>query len=63
MRYACRAAVCVWSVQAIAEWKYREVCEDFVDVGSCGIGFSLWIFVLARPKPHRLKPMPQKALP
>jgi hypothetical protein len=34
----------------------------FIDWSSvfCGIGFSLWVLVLASFNPHRLKPMPQK---
>src|ERR1700733_10270424 len=29
--------------------------------GSCGAGFSLWGFILARPKTRRLKPAPLSA--
>jgi len=33
---------------------FRAQCES----DSCGAGFSLWGFVLARTKPHRLEPAP-----
>jgi hypothetical protein len=34
------------------------MCDD----RTSGTGFSLWVFALARTKPHRLKPVPQTSI-
>jgi hypothetical protein len=54
------------SFPTLSHWPSPIRCSisaTFERYGLCDIGFSLWGLVLAKPKPHRLKPMPRKARP
>ena len=50
-----RISLCSNAMDGLTHWCSHK--HDFVD-GASGAGFSLWGFVLARTKPHRLKPAP-----
>src|SRR5579862_6285769 len=36
----------------------RFSCAEHNGRGNSGTGFSLWVFLYLKPKPHRLKPVP-----